>query len=111
MPLEMRAFTTEAAARLITVGLRTLFMNPAHAETDTRNTPSGRVLDNLGLVREGTLREDCIVNGEMSDSWVYGLLMRQWKPIRAAHAAAVDASHSPNGLTTPSRLSSHRQPR
>ena len=31
----------------------------------------------LGFVREGTLREDCVVNGEVSDSWVYGLLKRQ----------------------------------
>ncbi|MGH3703098.1 MAG: hypothetical protein ACRDT9_00575 [Agromyces sp.] len=28
---------------------------------------------------EGTLREDCIVNGDVSDSWVYGLLRRDWE--------------------------------
>ena len=27
-----------------------------------------RVLEKLGFVREGTLREDCVVNGEISDS-------------------------------------------
>jgi RimJ/RimL family protein N-acetyltransferase len=56
------------------------------AETDTRNTASGRVLEKLGFVREGLLREDCIVDGEVSDSWVYGLLRREWKP--PLHAAA-----------------------
>lgn len=50
------------------------------AETDTRNAPSAGVLEKLGFVREGTLREDCIVDGEVSDSWVYGLLRRQWQP-------------------------------
>ena len=39
-----------------------------------------RVLEKLGFVREGTLREDCIVDGEVSDSWVYGLLRREWQP-------------------------------
>jgi hypothetical protein len=53
--------------------------NHVQPETDTRNTASARVLEKLGFVREVTLREDCIVNGEVSDSWVYGLLRRQWK--------------------------------
>ena len=38
------------------------------------------VLEKLGFVREGTLREDCVVNGEVSDSWVYGLIRREWRP-------------------------------
>jgi RimJ/RimL family protein N-acetyltransferase len=41
---------------------------------------SARVLEKLGFVREGTLREDCVVNGEVSDSWVYGLIRREWRP-------------------------------
>jgi len=48
------------------------------AETHTRNAASARVLEKLGFVREGTLREDCVVDGEVSDSWVYGLLRREW---------------------------------
>ena len=47
---------------------------------DTRNVASARVLEKLGFVREGTLREDCVVNGEVSDSWVYGLIRREWRP-------------------------------
>jgi RimJ/RimL family protein N-acetyltransferase len=58
----------------------TLDLNRVQAETDTRNAASARVLEKLGFVREGTLREDCVVNGEVSDSWVYGLLRRQWQP-------------------------------
>ena len=51
------------------------------AETDTRNAASAPVLEKFGFVREGTLREDCVVNGDVSDSWVYGLLRRQWEPL------------------------------
>lgn len=46
---------------------------------DTRNTASSRVLEKLRFAREGTLREDCIVDGEVSDTWVYGLLRREWE--------------------------------
>jgi RimJ/RimL family protein N-acetyltransferase len=61
-------------------------LNRVQAEADTRNIASGRVLEKLGFVREGTLREDCIVNGEVSDSWVYGLLRRQWMPLQSRSA-------------------------
>jgi [ribosomal protein S5]-alanine N-acetyltransferase len=50
------------------------------AEADTRKVASAPVLEKLGFVREGTLREDCVVKGEASDSWVYGLLRREFVP-------------------------------
>ncbi len=46
----------------------------------TSNVASARVLEKLGFVREGTLREDCVVNGEVSDSWIFGILRREWRP-------------------------------
>ena len=71
-----RGFATEAAGALLQWGFDALNLNRVQAETDTRNTASSRVLEKLGFVREGTLRENCIVDGEVSDSWVYGLLQR-----------------------------------
>jgi RimJ/RimL family protein N-acetyltransferase len=70
----------EAARGLLRWAFGTLDLNRVQAETDTRNLASARVLDKLGFVREGTLREDCVVNGEVSDSWVYGLIRREWRP-------------------------------
>lgn len=75
-----QGFATEAAGALLQWSFDTLNLNRVQAETDTRNAASARVLEKLGFRREGTLREDCIVNGDVSDSWVYGLLRRQWKP-------------------------------
>ena len=71
---------TEAAGAVLQWAFDALDLNRVQAETDTRNTASGRVLEKLGFVREGRLREDCIVDGEVSDSWVYGLLRRGWRP-------------------------------
>ena len=75
-----RGYATEAASALVGWAFEELVLNRVQAETDTRNVASARVLEKLGFVREGTLREDCIVNGEVSDSWVYGLLRREWRP-------------------------------
>jgi [ribosomal protein S5]-alanine N-acetyltransferase len=71
-------YATEAARALLQWAVDTLEINRVQSETDTRNGASARVLEKLGFVREGTLREDCIVNGDVSDSWVYGLLRRDW---------------------------------
>ena len=70
-------FATEAAGALLGWAFDTLDLNRVQAETDTRNAASARVLEKLSFQREGTLREDCIVNGDVSDTWVYGLLRRE----------------------------------
>lgn len=71
-------YGTEAARALLQWGFDALDLNRIQAETDTRNVASAHVLEKLGFVREGTLREDCVVNDDVSDSWVYGLLRREW---------------------------------
>ncbi len=73
-------YATEVARELLRWAFDTCPLNRVQAEVDTRNAASARVLEKLGFVREGTLREDCVVNGEVSDSWVYGLLRREWLP-------------------------------
>ena len=81
-------YATEAGHALLRWGFATLDLNRVQAEVDTRNAASARVLHKLGFVREGTLREDCVVDGVVSDSWVYGLLEREWRP--EGGSAAVD---------------------
>ncbi|MER5770277.1 GNAT family protein [Streptomyces sp. NPDC001985] len=73
-------YATEAAHAVLEWAFDTLDLNRVQAEADTRNVASARVLEKIGFVREGTLREDCVVNGEVSDSWVFGLLRREWRP-------------------------------
>jgi RimJ/RimL family protein N-acetyltransferase len=75
-----QGYATEAVRAVLTWAYGALDLNRVQAQVDTRNAPSGRVLEKLGFVREGTLREDCIVDGDVSDSWVYGLLRREWRP-------------------------------
>ncbi|MET9744143.1 GNAT family N-acetyltransferase [Streptomyces ardesiacus] len=83
-PMWGHGYGTEAARALLGWAFETLDLNRVQAEADTRNAASARILEKVGFVREGTLREDCVVNGEVSDSWVYGLLRREWPPSHAA---------------------------
>ncbi len=73
-------YATEAVGAVLGWAFETLDLNRVQAETDTRNQASARVLTKVGFAREGTLREDCVVDGEVSDSWVFGLLRREWRP-------------------------------
>jgi [ribosomal protein S5]-alanine N-acetyltransferase len=75
-----QGYGTEAVGALLGWAFETLGLNRVQTEVDTRNAASARVLEKHGFVREGTLREDCTVQGEVSDSWVYGLLAREWWP-------------------------------
>ena len=70
----------EAARALVDWAFEALDLNRIQTETDTRNEASARILLRLGFQREGTLREDCVVDGVVSDSWVFGLLRREWRP-------------------------------
>ncbi len=80
-------YASESARALLQWAFDTLDLNRVQAETDTRNAASAHVLEKLGFVREGMLREDCVVNGEISDSWVYGLIRREWQPLAAQDPA------------------------
>jgi [ribosomal protein S5]-alanine N-acetyltransferase len=74
-----QGLATEATSALLEWAFTTLDLNRVQAETDTRNAASSRVLEKLGFAREGTLRENCVVDSDVSDSWVYGLLRREWR--------------------------------
>lgn len=75
-----QGFATEAAGAVLQWAFDTLDLNRVESGADTRNRASERVLEKLGFVREGVRRESCIVNGEVSDDSVYGLLRREWQP-------------------------------
>ena len=79
-----KGYANEAVTSLLDWGFDHLDLNRVEADIDPRNVPSARALERLGFVREGHLRERWIVAGEVSDSWLYGLLRAEWKARRAA---------------------------
>lgn len=69
----------EALQILLRFGFVTLDLNRLEADIDPRNLASAKTLERLGFQKEGFLRERWIVNGEVSDTWLYGLLRREWQ--------------------------------
>jgi ribosomal-protein-alanine N-acetyltransferase len=56
-----------------------LGLRRVEADIDPRNTASCRLAERLGFVLEGRLRERWQVQGEVSDTALYGLLAREWR--------------------------------
>jgi ribosomal-protein-alanine N-acetyltransferase len=71
-------YMSEALAALVAIAFEKLDLNRLEADIDPRNAGSARSLERLGFAREGDLRERWIVNGEVSDTRLYGLLRREW---------------------------------
>jgi [ribosomal protein S5]-alanine N-acetyltransferase len=68
-----------ALQALLRYAFQTLDLNRLEADIDPRNLASARTLERLGFQKEGYLRERWIVNDEVSDTYLYGLLSREWQ--------------------------------
>jgi [ribosomal protein S5]-alanine N-acetyltransferase len=73
-----RGFTTEAARVMTDFGFRTLGLHRIWADCDPENVASWRVLEKIGMRREGHLRENAWIKGEWTDSLIYAMLDREW---------------------------------
>ena len=102
-----RGYATEAAGALLLWAYEALDLNRVQSEVDTRNLASARVLTKLGFTQEGTLREECVDDGVVSDTWIYGLLRGELTVPPAATANGPSTSPS----TSTSSTSKARSPR
>ncbi len=64
----------EAMSAFVAFGFEQLGLRRIEAEIDPRNCASARLLERLGFVREGLLRQRWERKGEVTDSSLYGLL-------------------------------------
>jgi ribosomal-protein-alanine N-acetyltransferase len=70
---------SEAVATLIAFGFERLGLRRIEADTDPRNAASIRLLEKLGFVREGYMRERWEIGGEIQDAVCFGLLRSEWR--------------------------------
>ncbi|MGW2012001.1 GNAT family N-acetyltransferase [Streptomyces nigrescens] len=75
-------YATEASRALLKLGFEELQLHRIQAELDGRNTASARLLERLGMRREGHLRENEFLDGEWSDEVIYAMLAREWRDRR-----------------------------
>jgi len=74
-----RGLMSEALTALIQFAFDELELIRLEADTDPRNTASIRLLERMGFVQEGLLRRRWIVEGEVSDAALFGLLVEDWR--------------------------------
>ncbi|MFF9785593.1 GNAT family N-acetyltransferase [Streptomyces nigrescens] len=79
-------YATEASRALLKLGFEELQLHRIQAELDGRNTASARLLERLGMRREGHLRENEFLDGEWSDEVIYAMLAREWRDGREERA-------------------------
>lgn len=75
-------YAPEAMLEVLRFGFETLDLNRIEADTDPRNQNSIRVLQKLGMIQEGLLRQRWIVEGEISDTALFAILKQDWNPNR-----------------------------
>ncbi len=74
-----KGLMTEAALAVMNWAFQTCSFNRMYAYCDPRNVGSRRVLEKLGMKREGQLRSHLKWNGEFRDQLYYGILRAEWK--------------------------------
>lgn len=73
-----KGYMTEALKEVIDYGFGKLNLHRIQAMVDNSNTPSVRLLNRFGFTKEGTMREDYVVDGKNEDSDCYSLLLHEW---------------------------------
>ena len=77
-----RGYMSEALAALIGHAFGALDLDRIEADTDPGNVAAIGLLESLGFVREGLLRQRWVVGGRKSDAAMYGLLRDDAAPPR-----------------------------
>ena len=77
-PYWSQGIATEAAATVLEFAFRTLHLNRVQANYLPRNPASGRVLEKLGMQREGFHRERYRKGDHFEDVIEYAILRRDW---------------------------------
>jgi RimJ/RimL family protein N-acetyltransferase len=73
---------SEAARATLDYAFEAFGVDKVWARADPRNGASVRVLEKLGMQREGLLRRHIIRYGERTDRVYYGLLREEWEAAR-----------------------------
>ena len=72
-------YATEAGRAMVAFGFAELWLHRIWARCVAENVASYRVLEKVGMRREGRLREEEWLRGQWWDALVYGILDYEWR--------------------------------
>ena len=74
-----QGYCTEAAEAMLECSFHKLELHKVTATHLTRNPTSGRVMEKIGMKKEGILREHVIKWDKYEDVVIYGILRKEWE--------------------------------
>ncbi|HEX8597583.1 MAG TPA: GNAT family protein [Chloroflexia bacterium] len=74
-------YATEATRAMLAFGFEQLGLHRISASTMSANTGAWRVLEKLGMTREGELRETTLLADGWANSVIYGILEHEWRTL------------------------------
>ncbi len=72
-------FALEAAGAIVHAGFQELGLQRIVASCDQRNKASARVMEKLGMRREGAFRRSKYIQGEWRDEYLYALIAEEYR--------------------------------
>ena len=78
LPFWRRGYATEAAREGVRYALEEMGLNRIYARCMVRNPASARVLEKLGMTREGLLRQNLRRWERFEDAFIYSILRSEW---------------------------------
>jgi RimJ/RimL family protein N-acetyltransferase len=71
-------YATEGTRALLNLAFSRLNLHRVWAACDVRNYASFRVMEKLGMRREGSFKQDVMQKGQWRDSYLYAVLEEEW---------------------------------
>ncbi|MEM7506641.1 MAG: GNAT family protein [Pseudomonadota bacterium] len=72
-----RGYMTEAVSRILQIGTDELGLHRIWATADVKNDASWRLMERVGMEREGLLRHHHRIRGSWRDSYLYSILSKK----------------------------------
>ncbi|MBC7805847.1 MAG: GNAT family N-acetyltransferase [Akkermansiaceae bacterium] len=73
-----KGYATEAARALLAYGFSFLGLHRITTFCDVRNAPSIRLMERIGMRREGHALKSMLLRGTWQDTYLYALLREEW---------------------------------
>jgi len=79
-----KGYGTESVSRLLDYVFGELGKHRVTAVTDARNAPAARLLERVGMRREGHFLQNIWFKGSWGDEYLYALLEQEWSELRSS---------------------------
>ena len=92
-PFHRRGFAVEALSCLLECLFLRLELHRVVADTDVENAAAWRLMEQLGLRREGHLRQSLWFKGRWADEYLYAIRRAEWLDHRRSSPAEANPAH------------------